>query len=59
MLNQSADYALRAVLFVELVVGVGAMYGAGNPVEWLATLALLTGGALPATLLWLVTACRL
>src|SRR3990167_3625887 len=25
-----------------LVVGVGAMYGAGNPVEWLATLALLT-----------------
>ena len=50
---------LRAVLFVELVVGVGAMYGAGNPVEWLATLALLTGGALPATLLWLVTACSL
>src|SRR3989344_2924238 len=50
---------LRAVLFVELVVGVGAMYGAGNPVEWLATLALLTGGALPATLLWLGTACSL
>src|SRR3989344_2557644 len=50
---------LRAVLFVELVVGVGSMYGAGNPVEWLATLALLTGGALPATLLWLVTACSL
>ncbi|MBT9511695.1 MAG: histidine kinase [Acidovorax sp.] len=50
---------LRAVLFVELVVGVGAMFGAGHPVEWLATLALLTGGALPATLLWLVTACSL
>ncbi|MBV7455509.1 histidine kinase [Acidovorax sp. sif1233] len=50
---------LRAVLFVELVVGVGAMFGAGNPVEWLATMALLTGGALPATLLWLITACSL
>ena len=50
---------LRAVLFVEVVVGVGAMYGASNPVEWLATLALLTGGALPATLVWLVTACSL
>src|SRR3989344_4535661 len=50
---------LWAVLFVELVVGVGGMYGAGNPVEWLAPLALLTGGARPATLLWLVTACSL
>lgn len=39
---------LRAVLFVEVVVGVGAMYGASSPVEWLASLALLTGGALPS-----------
>ncbi|HRM00008.1 MAG TPA: histidine kinase [Acidovorax sp.] len=50
---------LRAVLFVELVMGVGALYGARNPGDWLATLALLTGGALPATLLWLITACSL
>ena len=50
---------LRAVLFVELVIGVGALYGARSPVEWLSTLALLTGGALPATLVWLVTACSL
>ena len=50
---------LRAVLFVELVLGVGAIYAAANPADWLATLALLTGGALPATLLWLVTACSL
>ena len=50
---------LRAVLFVELVMGVGAMFGAQNPVQWLASLALLTGGALPATLVWLVTACSL
>ena len=50
---------LRAVLFVEVVMGVGAMYGAGDPLEWLSTLALLTGGALPATLVWLITACSL
>ncbi|MDP3230442.1 MAG: histidine kinase [Acidovorax sp.] len=50
---------LRAVLFVELVLGVGAMFGSNSPVEWLASLALLTGGALPATLVWLVTACSL
>ena len=50
---------LRAVLFVEVVVGVGAMYGASSPAEWLASLALLTGGALPATLVWLITACSL
>jgi two-component system sensor histidine kinase AlgZ len=50
---------LRAVLFVEAVMGVGAMYGAATPGDWLATLALLTGGALPATLVWLVTACSL
>lgn len=50
---------LRAVLFVELVVGVGAMYGARTPFEWLSSLALLTGGALPATLVWLITACSL
>ncbi|WP_440114138.1 sensor histidine kinase [Acidovorax sp. BL-A-41-H1] len=50
---------LRAVLFVEAVVGVGAMYGASSPLQWLASLALLTGGALPATLVWLITACSL
>lgn len=50
---------LRAVLFVELVLGVGAMYGSATPAQWLASLALLTGGALPATLVWLITACSL
>lgn len=48
---------LRAVLFVELVLAVGVMFGARSPVEWLAQLALLTGGVLPATLAWLVAAC--
>lgn len=50
---------LRAVLFVEAVVGVGAMFGATTLADWLARLALLTGGALPATLAWLITACSL
>ena len=49
---------LRAVLFVETVVGVGAMFW---PIryQWLATLVLLTGGVPPATLVWLGTACSL
>jgi two-component system sensor histidine kinase AlgZ len=48
---------LRAVLFVEAVMAVGAMFGAANPLQWLERTALVTGGALPATLLWLVAAC--
>jgi two-component system, LytTR family, sensor histidine kinase AlgZ len=50
---------LRAVLVVEAVIGVGAMFGATSFVDWLARLSLLTGGALPATLAWLVVACSL
>ncbi|CAM3906538.1 sensor histidine kinase [Paracidovorax anthurii] len=50
---------LRAVLFVESVLGVGALFGAETPLEWLARLSLFTGGALPATLAWLITACSL
>lgn len=48
---------LRAVLFVEVAVAVGALYGALTFGAWLMQLSLLTGGALPATLLWLVVAC--
>jgi two-component system sensor histidine kinase AlgZ len=50
---------LRAVLFVEGVLAVGALFGAATAGEWLARVSLLTGGALPATLAWLVTACSL
>ncbi|MDP2450058.1 MAG: histidine kinase [Polaromonas sp.] len=50
---------LRAVLFVEAVVGVGAMFGAGVFVDWLLRFSLLTGGVLPATLAWLIAACVL
>ncbi len=55
----SVGVVLRAVLFVEAVISVGAMYGASTFVDWLTRLALLTGGALPATLVWLIAACSL
>ena len=50
---------LRAVLFVEAVVAVGAMFGAANVLDWITRLSLVTGAALPATLLWLIVACVL
>src|SRR6218665_3027770 len=50
---------LRAVLFVELVIGLDSMFDAHSPAQWLTNLALLTGGALPATLVWLIAACSL
>jgi two-component system, LytTR family, sensor histidine kinase AlgZ len=50
---------LRAVLFVEAVIGVGVMFGAANVVDWVSRLSLLTGAALPATLAWLIVACSL
>ncbi len=53
----SVGVALRAVLFVESVVAVGAMFGASSFLEWVARMSLLTGGALPATVVWLVVAC--
>lgn len=51
--------ALRAVLFVEATVAVGALFGADTPLDWLLRLALLTGSALPATVFWLVLTCLL
>jgi len=54
-----AGVVLRAVLFVETVVGVGALFSSQNFSEWLARLALLTGAVLPATLAWLLIACGL
>ncbi|HEY1104412.1 MAG TPA: histidine kinase [Burkholderiaceae bacterium] len=50
---------LRAVLFVEVVCGIGSMFVTDSFSGWLARLALLGGGALPATLLWLLVACSL
>ncbi|WP_225781518.1 sensor histidine kinase [Xenophilus sp. Marseille-Q4582] len=48
---------LRTVLLVEAVVAVATLYVAADLGSWLLLAATVTGGALPATLLWLVTAC--
>ncbi len=50
---------LRAVLFVEAVIAVAAMFGSADAWQWLGQMSLLTGAALPATLLWLIAACSL
>jgi two-component system sensor histidine kinase AlgZ len=50
---------LRAVLFVEGVVAVAAMYGSDTLLQWLARLSMITGAALPATLVWLIATCSL
>lgn len=48
---------LRAVVFVQAVIGVAAMFGAGGFFDWLLRFSVLTGGALPATLSWLIAVC--
>ncbi len=48
---------LRAVLFVEVSAGVGVAFAAIDTVDWVIRLAMVTGGALPATLSWLLLAC--
>jgi two-component system, LytTR family, sensor histidine kinase AlgZ len=50
---------LRAVLTVELLMAVGAMFATHDLLSWFTLLAIITGAALPATLLWLVVACAL
>ena len=50
---------LRAVLFVQAVLGIGTMFGAGSLLEWFQHLILLSSGVLPATLIWLLAACSL
>ena len=50
---------LRAVLFVEVVLAVGVMFPSSSPMDWLSRLALVTGGALPSTLAWLLCTCAL
>ena len=49
--------ALRAVLFVEVVMAVGALWGAHSLLDWVGRLALATAAALSGTLLWLLVAC--
>jgi two-component system sensor histidine kinase AlgZ len=48
---------LRAVLFVEVCVCVAVGFGAQGLTDWMVRVALVTGGALPAALAWLLLAC--
>lgn len=48
---------LRSVLFVEVAVGVACMFVTLDFVGWLLRASLVTAGALPATLSWLLLAC--
>jgi two-component system sensor histidine kinase AlgZ len=48
---------LRAVLFVEVAIAAAVMFDSPGLWEWLSRLALVTGGALPACLAWLLLAC--
>lgn len=55
--NCQLGIVLRAVLLVESTLAIALLYGPYSTGEWLAQLALLTGLALPATLVWLVVGC--
>jgi two-component system sensor histidine kinase AlgZ len=48
---------LRAVLFVEVCASVIVGFSSQDLPDWMLRLALVTGGALPATLAWLLLAC--
>ena len=48
---------LRAVLFVEVCCGVGVVFASRDLLDWVLRVALVTGGALPGTLAWLLLAC--
>jgi two-component system sensor histidine kinase AlgZ len=48
---------LRAVLFVEVCACVGVAFFAQDLLDWMVRVALVTGGALPAVLAWLLLAC--
>lgn len=50
---------LRAVLFVQAVMAVGAMFVTQGVWDWLMQMAVFTGAALPATLAWLLSACAI
>ncbi len=50
---------LRAILFVEAVLAVGAMFGATGPRDWTTRLAIASGAALPGVLAWLLVACSM
>lgn len=54
-----AGVILRAVLFVEVTLGVGLTFASAGPLDWVLRFSLATGAALPAVLAWLLAMCSL
>jgi len=52
-----AGVVLRAVIFVEVCLGLGVMYLAVSPLDWMFRFSLATSVALPALLAWLLSMC--
>lgn len=50
---------LRAVLFVQAVVAVAALFPATGFIDWGTRMAVITGAALPAVLAWLLVVCAI
>ena len=50
---------LRAVLVVQAVMAIGAMFVSAHVWDWINLLAVQAGSSLPATLAWLLAACSL
>ena len=48
---------LRAVLLVETAIAVVVLFDSYGPLDWLSRFSLVTGGALPAVLAWLLLTC--
>lgn len=48
---------MRTLLFVETVLAIASLFGSEDAMDWLANLAILTAGAFPATLAWLLLGC--
>jgi two-component system, LytTR family, sensor histidine kinase AlgZ len=50
---------LRAVMFVQAIVCVAALFGTTSAWAWFGQMGMLTGAALPAALVWLLVMCAL
>ena len=54
-----AGVVLCMVLLVESVVAVVTLFSAPTTLDWIVSMAIVSGGAMPGTLLWLLITCKL
>ena len=50
---------LRTLLLVESVVAVVTLFSAPTTLDWIVSMAIVSGGAMPGALLWLLATCTL